>query len=264
MNSDTEVPLPGGLAEGRVTRVGDTVRRPAGPWTPTIHALLRHLESKGFPAPRPRGFNDEGREVLTFIEGQAGNWPWPPALSGLQGMRQVGRLLAAYHGAVADFTPPSPAIWRHGPDELAPGEIVLHSDFGPYNLIWRNGALAGVIDWDLARPGQPIHDAAFAVFQCAPLREDVTPLGFPAPPDRRARLEAFAEAYGTLSAKDLVAAIFEVSAADIGRMERLGAQDIEPWSDWIRRGLLTRTRAEVRWLRGWARDEGFSSQAAEI
>ena len=31
-----------------VVRVGNTVRRTAGPWTPTIHMLLRHLRGNGF------------------------------------------------------------------------------------------------------------------------------------------------------------------------------------------------------------------------
>ncbi|WP_218827191.1 hypothetical protein [Actinoplanes regularis] len=34
----------------RVVRIGDTVRRPMHPWSPTIHELLRHLESVGSPA----------------------------------------------------------------------------------------------------------------------------------------------------------------------------------------------------------------------
>ena len=37
----------GGLIS-TVTRVGDTVRRGTGPWTPAVHALLRHLEGVGF------------------------------------------------------------------------------------------------------------------------------------------------------------------------------------------------------------------------
>jgi len=39
------------LAGGNMTavvRVGNTVRRAAGPWTPTIHAFLRHLRANGF------------------------------------------------------------------------------------------------------------------------------------------------------------------------------------------------------------------------
>ena len=59
-----------GLTE--VERVGDTMRRSTGPWTPAVHALLRHLEAVGFEgAPRVLGSDDQGREVLTFIEGDA-------------------------------------------------------------------------------------------------------------------------------------------------------------------------------------------------
>ena len=47
-------------------RVGDTVRRRAGPWTPAVHALLRYLESAGFEAPRVVGMDAQGREVLGF------------------------------------------------------------------------------------------------------------------------------------------------------------------------------------------------------
>ena len=35
-----EIPLRGGNVS-TVVRVGETVRRNAGPWTPTVHALLR-------------------------------------------------------------------------------------------------------------------------------------------------------------------------------------------------------------------------------
>lgn len=50
-----EQPLTGNVTRGLV-RVGDTVRRPAGPWTDAVDALLRHLHDVGFPgAPRPLG-----------------------------------------------------------------------------------------------------------------------------------------------------------------------------------------------------------------
>jgi hypothetical protein len=51
-----EIPLSGGNMSSGVVRVGDTVRRPAGPWTPSVHALLTHLHDAGFDgAPRPHG-----------------------------------------------------------------------------------------------------------------------------------------------------------------------------------------------------------------
>ncbi|GAA4203412.1 hypothetical protein [Actinocatenispora rupis] len=51
----------------RVVRIGDTVRRPWRPWTPTVHALLDHLRAVGFRyAPRAFGADREGREVLAY------------------------------------------------------------------------------------------------------------------------------------------------------------------------------------------------------
>jgi hypothetical protein len=63
-------PLSGGGLTG-AKRVGSTVHRATGPWTPAVHALLRHLERVGFEAPRVIGIDEEGREVLTFVAGRA-------------------------------------------------------------------------------------------------------------------------------------------------------------------------------------------------
>ena len=53
-----------------VVRVGDTVRRPVRPFTATIQTYLKHLHDRGFhEAPRPLGYDDQGREVLSFVEG---------------------------------------------------------------------------------------------------------------------------------------------------------------------------------------------------
>jgi len=52
-----EEQLGGGIANaGAVVRVGDTVRRPAGPHTEAIFALLQHLHDAGFDhVQRPLG-----------------------------------------------------------------------------------------------------------------------------------------------------------------------------------------------------------------
>src|SRR3979490_123534 len=69
----TEIPLGGGNMSSGVVRVGAPVRRPAGPWTPAVHALLTHLHEAGFRgAPRPLGIDDRGREILTFVPGPGG------------------------------------------------------------------------------------------------------------------------------------------------------------------------------------------------
>ena len=72
-NSGGEVVLPGGFTNaGRVTRVGDTVRRPRRATSAGVWALLEHLEREGFDgAPRFLGVDDLGREMLSFLPGTA-------------------------------------------------------------------------------------------------------------------------------------------------------------------------------------------------
>ena len=62
--------LAGGNVAASVVRVGDTVRKPAGPHTPAVHALLEHLRAAGFTgAPRSFGVDDDGRHVLEYVPG---------------------------------------------------------------------------------------------------------------------------------------------------------------------------------------------------
>src|SRR5580658_6414541 len=89
MPGEDEEPLAGGNASAGVVRVGDTVRRPAGPWTAAVHALLEYLHAAGFTgAPRPLGIDERGREVLTFVPGTAA---WPGGFRQLDADRQLGR-----------------------------------------------------------------------------------------------------------------------------------------------------------------------------
>jgi hypothetical protein len=48
-NAEGETPLSGGFVTEPV-KVGDTVKRAIGPWSPAAHALLEHLESAGYNA----------------------------------------------------------------------------------------------------------------------------------------------------------------------------------------------------------------------
>ncbi|MFF5229772.1 hypothetical protein [Dactylosporangium sp. NPDC000521] len=108
--------LAGGFDNGAV-RVGDTVRRAAGVWTPAVHSLLRHLETAGFDrAPRALGLDDQGREVLSFLPGTVvgARRPWPGWVHSDDALRQVAGWLRDYHAAVATFVPPDGAVWRDG------------------------------------------------------------------------------------------------------------------------------------------------------
>jgi hypothetical protein len=191
--------LDGGNTGGAV-RVGGTVRRSAGPWTPAVHALLLHLARNGFPdSPRPLGIDGQGREILTFLEGETvgSTLPWPAWTHTAGTLAQVACWLRRYHEVAADFIPPDGAVWRMG-GQWRPGLIIGHNDAAPYNAVWRAGHLAGFIDWDMAGPVTPAWDLAFAGFSWVPLhaRRVVAREGFTDFGSRPARLRLFLAEYG--------------------------------------------------------------------
>jgi hypothetical protein len=197
----SEVPLSGGNLS-TVVRVGETVRRPAGAWTPAVHELLDHLEAKRFaPSPRAIGLDESGREVLTFIPGETvgDSKPWPDWVWEEQSLLAVGSLLRAYHDVVRDFVPSEGAVWRlAGEARLAPGEIICHNDVAPYNLVRRHSGELALIDWDVSGPGTPAYDLAFSACAFAPMNDDgsCADLGWREQPDRAGRLRTLVDAYG--------------------------------------------------------------------
>jgi Predicted choline kinase involved in LPS biosynthesis len=163
--------LLGGLGnEGRVVRVGNTVRRPIGPWTPAVHALLRHLESVGFEgAPRVVGLDDDA-EILTFVPGEVAIPPFPLWSASDELLVSVALLQHRYHAAVADFRPAANAIWGDGPapDDDA-GSLVCHNDLCLENVVVRAGRAIGFIDFDFAGPVDPVWDIAIALRHWVPM-----------------------------------------------------------------------------------------------
>jgi phosphotransferase family enzyme len=164
-------PLGGGTANhGRVVRVGDTVRRPRGPHTPAVHALLAHLAERGFTAaPAVRGLTDRS-EILGYIPGAAATDPIPEWALSDAALASVGTLLRDYHRSAAGFDARThrwqralPARWR--------GPLVTHNDLNPGNVIFADGRAVALIDFDLAAPGTPAFDLAVTACFWAPLRD---------------------------------------------------------------------------------------------
>lgn len=188
-----EISLGGNLNDA--VRVGNTVRRRAGPWTPAVHALLAFLEREGFPAPRPRGMDESGREILEYIEGEAhaGNpIPLPSFVFDEEHLVDAASLLRRYHDLVRGFVPPPDARWRLV--SPAPHELVLHNDWSPWNALFLNGRFALTLDWDLAGPGPRVWDVANAAYCWVPLGAE--PSAVPDEDERARRLALFTEAYG--------------------------------------------------------------------
>src|SRR5215213_3394243 len=152
MHESDEIEQP--FEDGNITavvRVGDTVRRATGPWTPAIHALLRHLETRGFDAaPRALGRDQDGREMLSYLPGQTA----PASLQGIESdavLAAVARLTRRYHDAVADFV-------------------------APWNVVFDGAHPRGLIDWDFAAPAPRAWDIAYALWVTTDHRRPTTPL----------------------------------------------------------------------------------------
>lgn len=193
-----------------VVRVGQTVRRQPGPWTPAVHALLRHLEQVGFTAaPRALGTDEHGREILSYLPGTGGLDPLPEELRADAVLVEAARLLRAFHDATVDFTPPPGAVWQFGARE--PADVICHGDFAPYNLVFEGRRIVGIIDFDTAGPGPRSWDVAYAAYRFAPLTHPSNPGGSTSLTEQRRRLRLLVDAYGRelLDGDDLVAKIGE-------------------------------------------------------
>jgi hypothetical protein len=227
------------------------VTRPAGTWTPTVHAFLRHLRSQGLTCvPEPIAI-DGDVERLVAIEGDSGSDGWVHQHSDV-GLCSAARLLRSIHDASVGWHPPMNAVFRI-PDVASEGETVwCHGDVGPWNMVWQGDCAVGLIDWDFLHRGSRLDDVAYGLRWFTPARDDENALEwhhFPTVPDRAHRVRVFLDAYGGLPP-------FDVAETIAGRMELTMAQElalaeagVEPQRTWVAEGSQERIAGEVRWVR---------------
>ncbi|KDN87292.1 aminoglycoside phosphotransferase family protein [Kitasatospora cheerisanensis] len=202
-----EEQLTGGLANaGAVVRRGAVVERPAPPQVAALHGFLTALRSGGFAgAPLPVGEPAGGREQLEFLPGDVAVLPYPEWALGEEALVSVGRLLRRWHRAAARTPFDGRAGWSRELADPAGGPLLCHNDVCVENVVFRGGAAAALIDFDLAAPGRPLWDVAMTARYWVPVLDPDT-----AAETGRAHLEVprrlrlFADAYG-LSAADRAA-----------------------------------------------------------
>lgn len=218
-----------------VVRVGDTVRRRAGPWTPTVHELLKHLEHHGFDgAPVVLGFDDEGREMLTYLEGitdASGDPGWVWSERALVG---TAHLIRRYHAVCRTFEPPARPRWQVMVGAPTSGEIVCHNDLAPFNAVFKGGVPVAFLDWDLAAPGPPLWDLAYAAWRFVPLYAGPTQRGWTADVSARAhRLRLLSDEYG-LTARErgqLVGTVERRIRCSFDTLDAWGREGMPGWSE---------------------------------
>ncbi len=169
-----------------VVRAGDTVRRPARPFSATVQHYLAHVRSRGFvDCPEPLGLDDKGREVLSYVPGQVPVDPLPADVAGTEVLIALGSLVRRLHDAADGWAPPPGAVFGdipgalHGsgpgarpvppPRGAEAGEIVAHQDYCPGNVVFRDGLPAALIDFDLCRPTSRVGDLVNAIAWWVPL-----------------------------------------------------------------------------------------------
>lgn len=166
-NHENEEILTGGNVSN-VYRSGDTVRRELKPDSYKIHKLLKHLEYKGFRyAPKFLGIDEKGREILSFIEGEAGNYPLKEYMWSDDVLIEIAKMLRLYHDSVQDFS--FEESWESLDNTPQPFEVMCHNDFAIYNIIFNHERPIGIIDFDVAGPGPRLWDIAYTLYTCVPL-----------------------------------------------------------------------------------------------
>jgi len=168
-------------------RLGNTVRRPIGPQSQFVQALLTLLEDNGFGhAPRFLGVDEQGREMLTFIEGEVhhGNVDWT-----LEQLTTIAQMIRKFHDASA------------GSELAGDHEVVCHNDLAPWNTVVENNVPTAFIDFDDAAPGSRIDDLAYFLWTFLGLGGDA------AARTQAEKIKILCRAYGFTGGPTLVTAV---------------------------------------------------------
>lgn len=150
------------------------------------YALLQVLHRAGLPVPEPLLLDTTGRLlprpflVTAFVEGSVD----VPADNLEACLDVMAATLARLHALPGEGLPELPLLldplpelldylprvpdWRALREHLArctdsaylDRPVLLHGDFWPGNLLWRDGRLTAILDWEDAALGDPVSDVA--------------------------------------------------------------------------------------------------------
>ncbi len=241
-----------------VVRVGDTVRRPVRPFTASVHSYLAHIRSRGFlGAPEPLGYDEDGREVLSFVPGEVPAEDLPGECAGPEVLVALGRLIRGLHDAAADFQAAPDAVWGSVPGAVPAGvvplfarpELISHQDYFPGNVVFRDGLPAALIDFDLTRPTSYASDLVNALYWWAPLMDPVDRPAALRGADSAARVRIVADAYGVgPELREQLVPVAVQRARNSVLTMRAAAEEHPVFRRWWDEGLKDKLPRAAAWL----------------
>jgi serine/threonine protein kinase len=210
-NALDELPLLGGRVNVGVVRIGDRVHRPMRPNSEFVQELLGYVHCQGCNfVPRPLGFDNKGREMLSFIEGDV---PSDLGVYDDDVLEAAAKMIRVYHDASKGFM-------------LHPKlEVICHNDLSPCNFVFREGKPIAIIDFDAAAPGPVAMDLGYAAWLWLNLGDD----DFSASEQQR-RFNLFVEAYGEVNLKAVLEATLLGQKMLVAEGERLGKTAMTEWA----------------------------------
>lgn len=148
-----------------IVRKENTVLRPTGYWSASVHELLTLLEERGFAgAPRFLGIDDSNREIVTFIPGEVPGNDYPelePYMWSDETLVGVARLLRQFHDATEGSALVTKGKWQLHYMGDRKNEVICHNDAALYNIVFQKGKPVALIDFDRTGPGPRIWDIPF-------------------------------------------------------------------------------------------------------
>lgn len=238
--------LAGGSMNASLEKQGDVLRRGAA-WHKGTHDFLRYMEEQGFEdIPRFRGIDEQGREMLTFLPGESVGDAFPdcdPFIWSEENLLAAARFLRRYHDASAGFLP-RVADWPNLRFPRSEWEVICHNDAAPYNFVYQNHVMTGLIDFDVAAPGPRMWDIAYTLYTCVPLasyrleEED----------GRRERVRRFFEAYGMEQPKDWYEWVIRRIRGMVELIEGKAAEGDPVFTRMLENGDAEHYRREVKFL----------------
>jgi hypothetical protein len=117
-------------------------------------------------------------------------------------------------------------------------------------VIQEGGRVCGVIDWDMARFGDPLDDLSQLALECVPLKESTADRLGPAPGLEvvRRRLRVLCEAYGVCDLEMVLRHTVRYLQRMAKEMEELAGQGRSPFVLYVRDRVPQDYRAEARFI----------------